>query len=442
VGAEAALATPVVLWGGAPFFARGWASIVQRSPNMFTLVSLGIGVAWSASVAALLLSWLAPGTIPAAYRGHGGVPHVYFEAAAVITALVLLGQVLELRARSQTGSALRALLNLAPKHARRMAKDGVEQDVPLEEVHAGDRLRVRPGERVPVDGRVVEGTSSIDESMLTGEPVPVEKVVASRVTGGTVNGTGSFVMEADRVGADSMLAQIVRMVGEAQRSRAPIQRLADRVSTWFVPGVIAAAAVTFAVWMVVGPSPRFAYALASAIAVIIIACPCALGLATPISIMVATGRGAIAGVLVKNAEALERLAKVDLIVVDKTGTLTVSKPRLTTIEVQEGFTENDLLAVVAAVEKGSEHPLAAAIVAGAEERKLTLASVEGFQSRTGRGVVGTAGGRRVALGNASRGRADRDAGRDRRPGGGRDRRERPHQGELRGGHRCAAEGQH
>jgi Cu+-exporting ATPase len=367
---------------------------------MFTLIALGIGVAWSASVAALALAGLAPEMIPAAYRGHGGVPRVYFEAAAVVTALVLLGQVLELRARAQTGSAIRALLGLAPKQARRIDAEGVERDVPLDDVHAGDRLRVRPGERVPVDGRVVEGSSSVDESMLTGEPVPVEKVAESRVTGGTVNGTGGFVMEAERVGADSMLAQIVRMVGEAQHSRAPIQRVADRVAVWFVPAVVIAAVVTFAVWMVVGPSPRLAYALASAISVIVIACPCALGLATPVAIMVATGRGATSGVLVKSAEALERLAQVDLIVVDKTGTLTEGKPRLTTVEAQEGFTPDDMLTVAAAVEKGSEHPLAAAIVAGAEERVLTLPAVEGFESRTGRGVVGTAGGRRVVLGNA------------------------------------------
>jgi Cu+-exporting ATPase len=313
---------------------------------------------------------------------------------------VLLGQVLELRARAQTGSAIRALLGLAPKSARRIDAAGAEHDVPLADVHAGDRLRVRPGERVPVDGRVVEGTSSVDESMLTGEAVPVEKVVGGHVTGGTVNGTGGFVLEAERVGADSMLAQIVRMVGEAQHSRAPIQRVADQVSAWFVPAVVLVAVVTFAVWMVVGPSPRLAYALASAISVIVVACPCALGLATPVAIMVATGRGAKEGVLVKNAETLERLTKVDLIVVDKTGTLTVGKPRLTTVEAQEGFTKDDLLALAAAVEKASEHPLAAAIVAGAQERTLTLPAVEGFESRTGRGVVGTAGGRRVVLGNA------------------------------------------
>jgi Cu+-exporting ATPase len=397
---QAALGTPVVLWGAAPFFARAWASLVNRSPNMFTLIALGVGVAWVYSVVALILAWLAPATIPAAYRGAGGVPRVYFEAAAVITTLVLLGQVLELRARSATNSAIRALLGLAPKQARRIEPDGTEHDVPLDAVHPGDRLRVRPGERIPVDGRVIEGTSSVDESMLTGESVPVEKTPESKVTGGTVNGTGGVIMEDERVGADSMLAQIVRMVGEAQRSRAPIQRLADQVAAWFVPAVVAVAILTFALWMLVGPEPRFSYALMNAIAVIIIACPCALGLATPIAIMVATGRGAMAGVLVKSAEALERLARVDVLVVDKTGTLTVGKPRLTSVEAIGGIAEGELLRLVAAIERASEHPLAAAIVAGAEARGLILPPAGDFRSVTGKGVVGSVEGRTVLLGNA------------------------------------------
>jgi Cu+-exporting ATPase len=400
VAAQAVLATPVVLWGGAPFFARGWASLVDRSPNMFTLIALGIGVAWLFSVGVLALAWLAPTAIPSAYRGHGGVPGVYFEAAAVITSLVLVGQVLELRARSRTGRALRALLRLAPKEARRIEPDGREHDVPLADVRVGERLRVRPGERIPVDGRVLEGESAVDESMLTGEPIPVEKTVGSPVTGGTLNGTGGLVVAAERVGADAMLAQIVRMVGEAQRSRAPIQQLADRLSAWFVPAVVLVAAVTFMVWLVAGPPPQLTYALVNAIAVLIIACPCALGLATPISIMVATGRGAGAGVLVKNAEALQRLSEVDVLVVDKTGTLTVGRPALATVEAGAGWHEPDILRLAAALERRSEHPLASAIVQGAEQQNVPVGGAEGFRSITGEGVVGTVEGHRVALGNA------------------------------------------
>jgi Cu+-exporting ATPase len=400
VGAQAVLATPVVLWGAAPFFVRGWASIVARRLNMFTLIALGIGVAWLYSVAALAMAWLAPAAIPEAYRGHGGVPGVYFEAAAVITTLVLLGQVLELRARTRTGRALRALLGLAPKHARRIEPDGDEHDVPLADVGVGDRLRVRPGERIPVDGRVLEGESSVDESMLTGEPMPVEKTVGAAVTGGTLNGTGGMVVQAERVGADALLAQIVQMVGQAQRSRAPIQQLADRISAWFVPAVLLVAIATFVAWLLFGPPPALAHALVNAIAVVIIACPCALGLATPISIMVAAGRGAGAGVLVKNAEALQRLAEVDVLVVDKTGTLTVGRPALVSVEAASGFDEPEVLRLAATLERGSEHPLASAIVQGAEQRSVALGNATGFRSITGEGVLGTVDGRRVALGNA------------------------------------------
>src|SRR6266850_2432983 len=339
---ELMLATPVVLWGGWPFFERGWQSIVNRSPNMFTLISLGVGTAYVYSVTATLF----PGLFPDSFRGHAGEVPVYFEAAAIITVLVLLGQVLELRARSQTSGAIKALLGLAPKTARVVGDDGRESDVPLDQVKPGDRLRVRPGEKIPVDGVVLEGHSSVDESMVTGEPIPVEKEPGSRVTGGTVNGTGGFVMRADRVGADTLLAQIVRMVGEAQRSRAPIQRLADQVSAWFVPAVVAIAALTALAWGLIGPEPRPAYALVNAVAVLIIACPCALGLATPMSIMVASGRGAQAGVLIRNAEALETMEKVDTLVVDKTGTLTEGKPRLTQIIASGDVAENDLLRLV------------------------------------------------------------------------------------------------
>ena len=389
------LATPVVLWGGWPFFARGWASIVNRSLNMFTLIALGTGTAYVYSVVAAL----APGMFPESFRTHGGEVELYFEAAAIITTLVLLGQVIELRARSQTSSAIKALLGLTPKTARRLRDDGDEEDVSLDEVRPGDRLRVRPGERVPVDGVFLEGTSAVDESMVTGEPILVEKAPGSRVTGGTVNGPGGFVMRAERVGSDTLLAQIVRMVSEAQRSRAPIQRLADTVSAYFVPAVVAVAVISAAVWGLLGPEPRLAYALVNAVAVLIIACPCALGLATPMSIMVATGRGAMAGVLIKNAEALEILERIDTLVVDKTGTLTEGKPRLASLVTAPGHSESDLLRLAASLERGSEHPLAAAIVAGAEERKLTLSAAKDFRSVTGKGVAGRVEGRTVVLGN-------------------------------------------
>ena len=391
---ELALATPVVLWGGWPFFARGWASIVNRHLNMFTLIALGVGAAYAFSVVATL----APDLFPHSFR-MGGAVAVYFEPAAVIVVLVLLGQVLELRARSRTSAAIKSLLGLAPKTARRVEPDGVEYDTPLEYVQVGDRLRVRPGERVPVDGSVREGATSIDESMVTGEPIPVEKAPGEKVTGGTMNGTGTFVMEAQRVGAETLLAQIVRMVSEAQRSRAPIQRLADTVSGWFVPAVILAAVATFIVWAVVGPEPRLAYALVNAVAVLIIACPCALGLATPMSIMVGTGRGAEAGILFRNAEALEIMEQITTLFVDKTGTLTEGKPRLVTVMAQGDLDEATLLRLVASLESVSEHPLAAAIVSGARERTITLSPVLQFQSLTGKGVSGSVEGRSVAIGN-------------------------------------------
>jgi len=391
------LATPVVLWGGWPFFQRGWQSVVNRSLNMFTLISLGTGTAWLFSVAATV----APRIFPPTFHTHGGALPVYFEAAAVITTLVLLGQVLELQARSRTSSAIKALLGLAPKTARKLFDDGTEVDVPLNQVVVGDRLRVRPGEKVPVDGVALEGRSTVDESMVTGEPIPVEKVSGSLMTGGTVNGTGSLVMRAERVGSDTLLARIVHMVSEAQRSRAPIQRLADVVSSWFVPAVVLAAVVTFIAWGTYGPEPKMAFALVNAVAVLIIACPCALGLATPMSIMVGTGRGALAGVLIKNAEALEVMEKVDTIVVDKTGTLTEGKPRLTLITSMAGMDENQLLRLAAGLERGSEHPLAAAVIQGAIERGLPLPEIHNFTSVTGKGVTGTIEGRKVALGNSA-----------------------------------------
>jgi Cu+-exporting ATPase len=393
--AELLLATPVVLWGGWPFFVRGWQSIVNRSLNMFTLIGMGVGVAYGYSLVAALV----PGWFPPSFRDAMGQVGVYFEAAAVITALVLLGQVLELRARSQTGNAIRALLGLAPKTARRVRADGTDEDVPLEQVRIGDRLRVRPGEKVPVDGRVVEGGSAVDESMITGEPIPVEKQAGDRVIGATVNGTGALVIEAQRVGADTLLAQIVNMVAQAQRSRAPIQKLADTVSGYFVPTVIAAAAATAVVWALWGPAPAYAYAVINAVGVLIIACPCALGLATPMSIMVATGKGATVGVLFKNAEAIEVLRKVDTLVVDKTGTLTVGKPKLVTVQAAPGSDERALLQAAASLERDSEHPLAAAIVDGALARGVELAAARDFRSVTGKGVQGSVAGRRVALGN-------------------------------------------
>ncbi|WP_428307863.1 heavy metal translocating P-type ATPase [Lacipirellula sp.] len=392
---ELALATPVVLWGGWPFFVRAWRSIENRALNMFTLIGVGTGTAYAYSVVAAL----APQWFPESFRMHGEAA-LYFEAAATIVTLVLLGQVLELRARHQTGAAIRALLDLAPKQARRIGADGSEQDVPLDEVVVGDRLRVRPGEKVPVDGSVVDGSSYVDESMITGEPIPVEKASGARIIGGTVNGTGSLVMTAERVGAETMLAQIIQMVGQAQRSRAPIQRLADQVAAYFVPAVLAVAVVTFIAWATIGPQPRLAYALVNAVAVLIIACPCALGLATPMSIMVAVGRGARAGVLVRDAEALQTLEGVDALVVDKTGTLTEGKPRLVAVTPQGAWSDADVLRLAVSVERGSEHPVAAAIIRGAEERSIEAASASDFQSTTGRGVVAVVDGRRVAVGNA------------------------------------------
>ena len=390
-----ALATPVVLWGGWPFFERFWISLKTRNLNMFTLIGLGVGVAYGYSLVATIF----PTIFPQSLRTMDGLVPVYFEAAAAITTLVLLGQVLELRARYATGRAIRALLGLAPKTARKIGADQSEQDVPLAQVEVGALLRVRPGEKVPVDGILVDGHSSIDESMISGEPVPVEKISGDKVTGATVNGTGSFVMRAERVGKDTMLSQIVRMVAEAQRSRAPIQKLADQVSGWFVPAVVLIAVATFVTWSLIGPEPRFSHALVNAIAVLIIACPCALGLATPMSIMVGTGRGAGAGVLVKNAEALELMEKVDTLVIDKTGTLTLGKPKLIEVRPAPGFDEAEVLRLAAALEKGSEHPLAAAIVAGAADRGLDVPDSSDFSSHTGKGVSGTVEGRAVALGN-------------------------------------------
>ncbi len=391
------LATPVVLWGGWPFFQRGWASLVNRHLNMFTLIAMGTGTAYLFS----LIATLAPGIFPQAFLGHGGRPEVYFESAAIIVTLVLLGQVLELRARRQTSSAIKALLNLNPKTARRVRGDGSDEEIPLEHVQRRDRLRVRPGDRIPVDGIVEEGNSSVDESMITGESMPVEKSPGIKVVGGTVNQTGSFVMRAEKLGSETLLAQIVRMVAEAQRSRAPIQSLADKVSGYFVPAVLAVAVLTFITWAIWGPEPRLAYALVNAVAVLIIACPCALGLATPMAVMVGTGRGAHAGVLVRNAEALELMEKVDTLVLDKTGTLTEGKPRLTKVVATDSVPENDLLRLAAGLERSSEHPLAAAIVKAAEERGLKLSATVNFESFTGKGVGGRVEGRQVAVGNAS-----------------------------------------
>ena len=392
---ELALATPVVLWGGWPFFERGWRSIVRWKLNMFTLIAIGTGAAFGFSVVATI--W--PGLFPASFREVDGTIAVYFEAAAVITTLVLLGQVLELRARSQTGSAIRALLGLQPKTARRIEVDGIERDVPIDSVQPGDRLRVRPGEKIPVDGVVLDGASAVDESMVTGEPIPAEKTAGAKLTGGTMNTTGSFVMRAERVGRDTLLAQIVRMVSEAQRSRAPIQRLADVVASYFVPAVIFAAAITFTVWASAGPAPRLAHAIVNAVAVLIIACPCALGLATPMSIMVGTGRGAHAGVLIKNAEALEMLEKVDTLVVDKTGTLTEGKPRVAAIIPLGGRSESDVLQIAASLERASEHPLAVAILTAAREKRISLSEVKNFKAAIGKGISGDIDSGHVALGN-------------------------------------------
>jgi Cu+-exporting ATPase len=392
---QLALATPVVLWAGWPFFARGWASLVNRNLNMFTLIAMGTGIAWLYSVVALM----APDLFPAAFREHGGLVPVYFEAAAVIVVLVLLGQVLELRARERTSGAIKALLGLAPKTARRLAADGSEAEVPLEAILVGDRLRIRPGEKVPVDGAVVEGHSSLDESLVTGESMPLAKSVGDRVIGGTINQTGALVIEAQAVGRDTMLSRIVQMVAQAQRSRAPIQRLADMVAGWFVPAVLAVAVMAFAAWSIWGPQPRFTFGLVAAVAVLIIACPCALGLATPMSIMVGIGRGATHGVLIKDAAALERLEKVDTLVVDKTGTLTEGKPALARIVAAGGWLEGDLLRLAAGVERASEHPLAKAIVDAAQARGLALPDVQGFDAPTGKGTSGTVEGHHVLLGN-------------------------------------------
>lgn len=392
---QLALATPVVLWAGYPFFQRAWQSLVTRHLNMFTLIAMGTGVAWIYSVVATVV----PDIFPATFRSPDGSVAIYFEAAAVITVLVLLGQVLELQAREQTGGAIRALLDLAPKIARRVRSDGSDEDVALDVVAVGDRLRVRPGEKVPVDGILIEGRSSVDESMITGESMPVSKDVGSKLIGGTMNRTGGFLMEAGKVGRDTMLSQIVRMVADAQRSRAPIQRLADEVSGWFVPAVIAIALIAFATWMLVGPEPRFAHGLVAAVAVLIIACPCALGLATPMSIMVGVGKGATLGVLIKNAEALERFEKVDTLVVDKTGTLTEGKPKVTSIAAAEGFDEVTILRLAASLERASEHPLADAIVQAAKERQIEAAKVQDFDSPVGKGVTGIVDGKRLIVGS-------------------------------------------
>jgi P-type Cu+ transporter len=390
------LATPVVLWGGWPFFQRGWASLVNRHLNMFTLIAMGTGTAYLFSVIATVV----PSVFPASFLGHGGRPEVYFESAAIIVTLVLLGQVLELRARRQTSSAIKALLDLNPKTARRLRSDGSDEEISLDNVQRGDRLRARPGDHVPVDGIVEEGNSSVDESIITGESMPVEKMPGAKVVGGTVNQTGSFIMRAEKLGSETLLAQIVRMVAEAQRSRAPIQSLADKVSGYFVPAVLLVAVLTFIVWAIWGPEPRLAYALVNAVAVLIIACPCALGLATPMAVMVGTGRGAHAGVLVRNAEALELMEKVDTLVLDKTGTLTEGKPRMSSMAAIGGISQVDLLLLVAAVEKSSEHPVAAAIVKEAEQCRLKIPEAENFQSFTGQGVAGEVLGRQIVVGTS------------------------------------------
>lgn len=392
-----ALATPVVLWAGWPFFTRGWASIRSRNLNMFTLIAMGTGVAWGYSVVATLF----PAIFPSAFRGMDGTVAVYFEAAAVITVLVLLGQVLELRARERTSGAIKALLNLAPRTARRIGADGNDEEVAIDQVVGGDRLRVRPGEKVPVDGKVEDGRSSLDESMVTGESMPVTKAVGARVIGGTINQSGALIIRAEKVGRDTMLARIVQMVADAQRSRAPIQRLADMVAGWFVPAVLLVSIIAFAVWAIWGPEPRFAHGLIAAVSVLIIACPCALGLATPMSIMVGIGRGAGLGVLIRNAEALERMEKVDTLVIDKTGTLTEGRPSVTATVVAEGFAETELFRLAAGVERASEHPLALAIVTAAKDRGIALPDVTGFDSPTGKGAVGTIEGKRITLGSAS-----------------------------------------
>ena len=392
---EFVLATPVVLWGGWPFFVRGWQSVRTWNLNMFTLIALGVSMAWIYSVVALLF----PQIFPPIMQMESGLVHVYFEAAAVITALVLLGQVLELSARSRTNAAIQMLLGLAPNTARIVRNDGTEEDIPLEQVQPGDTLRVRPGEKVPVDGTVIDGESNVDESMVTGEPIPVAKLAGEKLIGATVNGTGSLLMRAEKVGSDTLLAQIVHMVAEAQRSRAPIQKLADVVAGYFVPAVVGVAILAFITWQVWGPEPRLAHAIINAVAVLIIACPCALGLATPISIMVGTGRGAMAGVLIKNAEALEIMEKIDTLVVDKTGTLTEGKPKLVAVQAEPGFTEDEILRIAASLERASEHPLAEAIIHGAEEKKIELAKVDDFQSVTGKGVTGEVDGHTVAAGN-------------------------------------------
>jgi Cu+-exporting ATPase len=392
---EFALATPVVLWGGWPFFVRGWQSLRTWNLNMFTLIALGVSVTWVYSVVALLV----PHIFPPVMQMEGGLVAVYFEAAAMITALVLMGQVLELRARSRTNAAIQTLLGLAPNTARMVRDDGTEEDVPLDEVQPGDTLRIRPGEKVPVDGTVIEGESNVDESMVTGEPIPVAKSDGEKLIGATVNGTGSLVMRAEKVGSDTLLSQIVKMVADAQRTRAPIQKLADLVAGYFVPAVVAAAAVAFLAWWVWGPEPRLAHAMVNAVAVLIIACPCALGLATPISIMTGTGRGALEGVLIKNAEALEIMEKVKILVVDKTGTLTEGRPKLVAVQAEAGFTEDEILRMAASVERASEHPLAEAVVRGAEEKGIKLVKASSFQSITGKGVIGEVGEHRVAVGN-------------------------------------------